>query len=76
MKYVDGLEVRRGDYVRLFGTQVGTVVFSVDTDEYSDEFPKNEWSYINNGVMVKMADGALVHLDDSSASDITRVQDG
>jgi hypothetical protein len=73
MKYADGVEIQRGDRVQLFGMQTGVVVFSVDTDEYSDEFPKDEWAYLKSGVMVKTADGALVHVDDSNANEITRI---
>jgi hypothetical protein len=42
MKYADGAQNRRGDRVRLFDMQTGVVVFSVDADEYSEEFPKDE----------------------------------
>lgn len=76
MKYADGVEIRQGDRVRLYGVQTGVVVFSVDTDEYSDEFPKDEWAYLKSGVMVKTDNGALIHLvytDANDPNEITRV---
>ncbi|MDR1162267.1 MAG: hypothetical protein LBM17_00315 [Candidatus Accumulibacter sp.] len=66
MKYSDdGTEIRLGDRVRLYGIQDGVVVLSIDTNEYSDEFPEDCWNYYKVGVMVKADNGALVHLDDS-----------
>lgn len=76
MKYADGVEIRRGDHVRLYGVQTGVVVFSVDSDDYSDEFPRDEWAYLKSGVMVKADNGALIHLAYSDVNDpneITRI---
>jgi hypothetical protein len=55
--------------------QDGIVVFSIDTNEYSDEFPKDWGDYFKDGVMVRTDNGALVHLDDSDPDPnmITRV---
>jgi hypothetical protein len=43
MKYHDGQAVVIGDKVRL-GTDDGVVVFSIDTGEYDDLFPKTDGS--------------------------------
>jgi hypothetical protein len=49
MHYSDGVEVRLGDRVQLYNVEAGIVVFSIDTSEYSDEFPKGDWSISNRG---------------------------
>jgi hypothetical protein len=73
MKYADGAEIRRGDRIRIFGVQLGVVVFSVDAGEYSNEFPEAEWAYLKSGVMVKAENGALIHLDDSNTEGMERI---
>ena len=40
MRDSNGVEVRLGDRVQLYGVDVGIVVISIDTDEYANEFPK------------------------------------
>ena len=75
MRYTDdGTEIRLGDRVRLYGVQTGVVVFSIDTDEYSDEFPKGDWAYLKSGVMVKTENGALIHEGDNERDkDINKI---
>jgi hypothetical protein len=69
MKYSNGIEIRLGDCVKLYGVHTGIVVFSVDADEYSNEFPKNEWAYLKSGVMVRTDNGALIHFACSDVND-------
>jgi hypothetical protein len=40
MKYPDGQEVRLGDKVKLGDDAEGVVVSSIDTGEYSEEYPE------------------------------------
>ena len=42
----------------------GRVVANIDRDEFSAECPKNEWAYLNRGVLVKTEAG-LVHYENS-----------
>jgi hypothetical protein len=51
-------------------------VFSVAADEYSDEFSKDEWTWLKRGVMVKTENNALIHLaysDPNDSNEITRM---
>ena len=64
MKYQDGMEVRTGDKVKLSEGHYGVVVFSIDTDEYSPEYPKKEWSYLKKGVMINSEQIGLVHYEE------------
>ena len=61
MKYLSGEEVRLGDKVKLWEGCFGVVVFSIDTDEYSAEFPKEDWSYLRSGIMFETDCVGLVH---------------
>lgn len=62
MNYEDGTEARCGDKVRISASQTGFIVFSIDTNEYSTDFPKGDWEYLKAGVMVRLENGALVHI--------------
>ena len=72
MKYPDGNEVRIGDRVKLSNREGGVVVFSVDADEYSDDYPKGDWAYLGKGIMVKTDAGTLIHYEDNSGNEITK----
>jgi hypothetical protein len=61
---VTGKLVRRGDRISMGGLE-GVVVFSIDTDEYSSEFPKQDWSYLTRGTMVETERAGLVYLEES-----------
>ena len=52
MQYPDGQVAHRGDKVRLWSGTVGTVVCSLDTDAFSDEYPRHEWNYLRRGVLI------------------------
>ena len=45
MKYPDGQEVKLGDKLRLCHDEIGIIVSSMDTDEYSAEHPREQWGY-------------------------------
>jgi len=61
MKYTDGQEVRLGDRVALWGDCHGTVVCSIDTDEYTSDFPRSQWEYLRHGVIVRSEKMGLIH---------------
>jgi hypothetical protein len=51
--------------VRLGADSSGVVVCSIDTDEYSPEFPREQWSHSGTGVMIQFANFGLVHYIES-----------
>ena len=61
MKYRSGQEARLGDRIRVGGDSSGVVVCSIDTDEYSPDFSRKQWSYLGTGVMIQFANFGLVH---------------
>jgi len=66
MKYPNGNSISLGDRVKLSNGELGTIVFSIDTDEYTEEFKKEEWEYLKNGVMVKTDEGTLIHYENKN----------
>jgi len=61
MHYADGREVCLGDRVELWPGNEGAVVCSIDTKEYSSVYPKEQWEYLGNGVLVLSEKAGLVH---------------
>jgi hypothetical protein len=61
MKYRTGRDVRLGDRIRLWQGELGTVVCSIDTGEFTSEYPEAEWGYLKSGVMVRADNGGLFH---------------
>lgn len=61
MKYADGQDVLLGDIVQLWDECNGVVVCSIDTDEYTTVYPKEEWEYLRSGVLILTDKAGLLH---------------
>jgi hypothetical protein len=72
VQYPDGIVVHLGDRVRLLNGALGTVVISVDTDEYSESFPRKDWASLEEGVLIEVDNGALVAIDSNERGDVRR----
>lgn len=68
LNYPDGQQIRLGDRVQLWPGAEGTVVCSLDTEEYSDRFPKREWDYLRSGVLISSPQVGLIHFLEAEAS--------
>lgn len=64
MKYSDGTEARLGDKVQYSDGSIGVVVCSMDTDEYSATYPKDQWGYLKKGIMIASERMGLVHYEE------------
>ena len=60
---INGRLIRLGDRINIGGSENGVVVFSLDTDEFAADFPKAEWEYLGQGIMVLTDGMGLVFLD-------------
>ena len=60
---IDGRLIRLGDRISIGGAENGVVVFSLDTDEFAEDFPRAEWEYLGQGVMVLTDGMGLVFLE-------------
>jgi hypothetical protein len=61
MKYPDGQEVRLGDRVMVGDDPNGLVVGCIETQEYTPEFPRAEWEYLQRGFLVRSSKYGLIH---------------
>ena len=48
------------------GRHHGIVVADMDGDEYSREYPREQWGNLGSGVMIDTDFGGLIHYDQSS----------
>jgi hypothetical protein len=67
MNYPDGQQVRLWDRVEVWPGCRGIVVASIDTNEYSPAFPREEWQYLGRGVMLDTDGAGLIHFPESDA---------
>lgn len=66
MNYTDGTQAKVGDRVLIGGQCHGVVVADIDGDEYSRDYPGDQWRNLGSGVMIDTDFGGLVHYDQSS----------
>lgn len=64
MKYSDGQEVRVGDQVKLGNIECGLVVASIDSNEYDELYPREQWAYLKKGVIIKFPKYGLIHYEE------------
>jgi hypothetical protein len=64
-----GKQIRLGDRVLVANHTTGTVVFSIDTGEYSREFPKADWEHLGRGIMVQTENAVLIYIAELSDPD-------
>jgi hypothetical protein len=61
MQYPSGRKVALGDRVKLWHGQRGIVVCSIDTKEFSPDFPQKDWGYLGHGIVIKTDSGEIFH---------------
>lgn len=72
MKYADGSVAHLGDRVRITNGDTGTVIASMDTEEYGPEAAREDWVHVGGGILVRTDRGALVQFDDSHSKLVSR----
>jgi hypothetical protein len=70
MKYPDGTEARLGDRVRIANGDTGVIVASMDTNEFSSEYPAKNYVHLRTGILILTDTGALVRLEEPDHSDL------
>ena len=53
MVYQDGNIARVGDVIELGNGEHANVVGCIDSGEYAEDYPKEEWEYLRAGIMVE-----------------------
>ena len=59
--YPSGDDIRIGDHIA-FASSPGRVVFVIATRSFSTEYPEDQWSYLEEGLMIEAEGYGLVHL--------------
>jgi len=59
--YPDGKKMIVGDGLKLWNGCVGTVVCSIEDDEYTPEHPRDQWAYLKTGVLINSSQTGLIH---------------
>lgn len=60
MKYSSGQEVKLGDQVKLGNDDSGEVVCIIEGNKFTENFPKSEWGYLKQGMLVKFQQYGLL----------------
>jgi hypothetical protein len=61
MHYPDGQEIRLGDRMAIWDGSEATVVCSIDTEEYSPDYPREHWAYLGEGILIDSVKLGRVH---------------
>lgn len=64
MRYSDNRIIKTGDLVCLKGKQLGVVGCVIDNDDYTDEFPKSDYAYLERGIMLTLSNGNVLYLEE------------
>lgn len=74
MKYAGGEEAKIGDIVSYSDGAQGLVVCSIETLEFTTDYPAEQWEYLNKGILIKSEKYGLIHYPEILDSDIELVQ--
>ena len=64
MRYSDNRIIKTGDLVCLRGRQLGVIGCVIDNDDYTDEFPKSDYAYLERGIMLRLSNGNVLYLEE------------
>lgn len=70
MKYQDGTEAHLGDRIRIINGDAGVIVASMDTSEFSREYPAEDYAHLKTGILVLTDKGALIRFEGTEHSEL------
>ena len=71
MNYSSGEIVKLGGRVSLGDDSGGEIVFLIDTNEFSPEFPEAQWrGFLKKGVMIHFPQFGLIHYENEIEPDV------
>ena len=62
MRYTNGSEIRVGDKARMGNDENGVVVCDIGAGIFSPSYPKSEWAYLNEGVVIAFPRYGVIHM--------------
>lgn len=61
MKYLNGVQIKVGDEVKLWDGCNGIVVVCLDAGDFCSDYPEDEWGYLKSGVLINSSMAGLIH---------------
>jgi len=58
-----GTDIKLGSKVEFYGADKGIVVCDIDNNNYTEDFSSEEWSYLENGILVKSKEIGIVYFN-------------
>jgi hypothetical protein len=74
MRYHDGKPIHVGDVVRIDILHQGTVVACIEDGIYIEPHTKEQWTHLEQGVLVDTSFRGLVHYPDEAAMKLDQVE--
>jgi hypothetical protein len=74
MLYIDGQPIHAGDVVTIDVKHQGTVVACIEDGVYLHPHTKEQWTHLQQGVVIDTSFGGLVHYPDQAALESDRVR--
>lgn len=70
MRYRDGRLVNLGDIVIIDGQHSGKVVANIGNNEYSINYPKENWCYLQTGALIDTSFGGVIHYQNNDSIEL------
>jgi len=67
MKYSSGENIELGDIIRLWDKCEGIIVGLIEEGRFREDYPKTEWGYLKEGLLVVTEDAGLIHVPEVEA---------
>lgn len=64
MKYHTGELIELGDSIELSSDMTGVVVGIIEESKFTNLYPKEEWDYLDSGLLVLSDQAGLIHYPD------------
>ena len=64
MRYFNGQDIQVGDKVRMGDDDEGIVVCDISEGKFSPSYPKSEWAYLNEGIVIMFPRYGVLHMKD------------
>lgn len=66
MNYHTGELIELGDSIELNNAMTGVIVGIIDESKFSELYPKEEWDYLEKGILIFTDQAGLIHYPEIS----------
>lgn len=64
MKYPTGELIELSDSIELSFDMTGVIVGIIEESKFSNQYPKEEWDYLDSGLLILSDQAGLIHYPD------------